>query len=340
MMSTSTTNVLTTNAKGTLFILLALALGAMGVLVARTATEPGGVVIAMLLMTGAVRLGIGAVRHRLPTRAVRTALAVGILIAAGVAVLMYDVAEPLFAQPQDVPSAVGPGPSAGHAAAVARAREVARAAMLEQNLPGVSIAVGMDGDVVWAEGLGWRDVGTQTPVTPRTRFNIGTAASALTAATGAVPGLTGTGTDAPATWSPEHVGEPEEDFPIFTLIRKGIFQPLGLAASEYPLPGDRATFYVPRADDLDPRRGRRLMYLRDLACCAGHRAFSSTPSDLVRFAQATNADSLDGELAGGRVMSLVTRRDMGIVVVVASNIAHADTAALARNVADVFARQP
>ena len=82
------------------------------------------------------------------------------------------------------------------------------------------------------------------------------------------------------------------------------------------------------------------MYMRDLACCgAGKMAFYSTPSDLVRFALATNADSVNGELAGGSVMSLLTRRDHGIVVAVASNIAHADTAALATKVADAFAEQ-
>jgi hypothetical protein len=38
-------------------------------------------------------------------------------------------------------------------------------------------------------------------------------------------------------------------------------------------------------------------------------------------------------------MSLMTRRDNGIVVAVASNIAHANTAALAQKVADTFAEQ-
>jgi hypothetical protein len=38
-------------------------------------------------------------------------------------------------------------------------------------------------------------------------------------------------------------------------------------------------------------------------------------------------------------MSLTTRRDHGIVVAVTSNIAHANTAVLAQNVADVFAGQ-
>ena len=231
--------------------------------------------------------------------------------------------------------------------AIRRARELVRAAIREQNLPGVSVAVGAglpagasakeEGTIVWAEGFGWRDVDTRTPVTPATRFNIGTAASVVTAAAVAPLGLTHTGADSAAEWSPEHIGEPEEDFPLFTIIRHVIFQPIGVAPAEYPLPGDRATFYVPRSDDHDPRRGRRLMYMRDLACCAGRMAFYSTPSDLVRFTMATKADSVNGELAGGSVMSLMTRRDDGIVVAVASNVAHADTAALALKVTDLFA---
>jgi CubicO group peptidase (beta-lactamase class C family) len=218
-----------------------------------------------------------------------------------------------------------------------------RAAIVDQNLPGVSIAVGMGGSIVWAEGFGWRDVVTHTPVTPDTRFNIGTAASVVTAAAVGSTGMTHTGTDSAAEWSPDHIGEPEEDFPGFTAVHDIILRPIGVSAPRQPLPGDRATFYVPttfwRGFTTDPRGGRRLMYMRDLACCAAGKAFYSTPSDLVRFALATKADGVNGELAGGGVMSLMTRRDKGIVVAVASNIAHANTAALARKVADVFAEQ-
>ena len=79
------------------------------------------------------------------------------------------------------------------------------------------------------------------------------------------------------------------------------------------------------------------MYMRDLACCADGMVFYSTPADFVRFARATTAGSVNGELAGGSVMALTTRRDTGIVVAVASNMAHANTANLALKVADVFA---
>jgi hypothetical protein len=285
----------------------------------------------------------------LPTWAGRTALAAGVLIAAFAAFLTHGVtvAAPLFAQPLDVPSVSESAPSAQWAAAVDRARPIVHAAIVEQNLPGISIAVGADlpavalakaGGIVWAEGFGWRDVVTEAPVTPETRFNIGTAASAVTAAAIGSLGLTNTGVESAVAWSPEQIGEPGEDFPPLTMLRHLVLQPIGVAPAEYPLPGDRATFYVPRSDDHNPRGGRRLMYMRDLACCANGMAFYSTPSDLVRFALATKADSVNGELAGGSVMSLMTG-DNGIVVAVASNIAHAKTAALASKVVAAFAEQ-
>jgi hypothetical protein len=328
-------------------IALGLAIAAMGIYVANADDKPGAAVIGMLLMVAGVVLGVRAARNRLPKWATRTALAVGVIVAAFAAFMTHGVVvtAPLFPQLQEVPSVVDSAPSPQHAAAVERARELVRAALLEQNLPGVSVAVGIglpsvasakEGTVVWAEGFGWRDVATRTPVTPDTRFNIGTAASAVAAAVAPL-GLTDTGADSAAEWSPEHIGEPEEDFPLFTIIRHVIFQPIGLAP-EQPLPGNRATFYVPRSDD-NPGRGRRLMYMRDLACCANGMAFYSTPSDLVRFALATNPGTVNGELAGGMVMSLTTGRDSSIVIAVTSNIAHANTSSLALRVGDAFAEQ-
>ena len=318
---------------------LGLAIAAMGLYVADADAAPGAAVLGMLLMAVGVVLCVRAARNRLPMWAARTALAAGVVVAAFAAFLTHRVVvtAPLFPQSQAVPSVVDSPPSPQYAAAVERARELVRSAILEQNLPGVSVAVGAGGTVVWAEGFGWRDVVTRAPVTPRTRFNIGTAASAVSAAVAPL-GLTNTGADAAKEWSPEAIGEEGEDFPPLTLLRHVIWQPLGLMPAEYPLPGDRATFYVPRSDD-NPVRGRRLMYMRDLACCANGMAYSSTPSDLVRFALARNPRSVNGELAGGMVMSLTTARDGGIVIAVTSNIAHANTSALALRVGEAFAEQ-
>ncbi len=341
------TSSVTNPGKASARIVLALAFAAMGIYNA-SSDPPGGAVVGFLLMLAAVLVGVRTARGRVPTWAERLAVAVGALIAGGAAFVIHSnkIEAPLFAQAPGVPSVSASAALPQLAAAVDRARLMVRAAIEDQNLPGVSIAVGIGGvpgNIVWAEGFGWRDIVTHTPVTPDTRFNIGTAARVINPATVTSLGLTNTGTDSAAEWSPDHTGEPEENFPGFTAVHDLILRPIGLSAPRQPLPGDRATFYVPttfwKDDTTDPRRGRRLMYMRHLACCAGKMAFYSTPSDLVRFALATNAESVNGELAGGSVMSLMTRRDNGIVVALVSNIAHANTAALALKVADTFAEQ-
>ncbi len=138
------TSTVTNNVKAAALIALALAIGAMGIYIADADDAPGAAVIGLLLMIGAVVLGVKAARNRLPAWAARTALAVGVLIAAFAAFLTHEVAvrAPLFAQPQDVPSVIDSAPSPQYAAAVERARELVRAAVLQQNLPGVSVAVG------------------------------------------------------------------------------------------------------------------------------------------------------------------------------------------------------
>jgi hypothetical protein len=81
------------------------------------------------------------------------------------------------------------------------------------------------------------------------------------------------------------------------------------------------------------------MYMRDLACCANGMAFSSTPFDLVRVALAADPGNVNGELAGGMVMSLLTGRDGGTVIAVTSNMAHADTSSLALRIGEAFAER-
>ncbi len=329
-------------------IALGLVIAAMGVYVAEADDAPGAGGMALLVMAVGVVLGVRAGRGRLPAWAARTAIAVGIAIAIFAAVVTRSVAAaaPLFPQAQEVPSVAGPATPPQYRPAVDQARALVRQAVRDQNLPGISVAVGAglpaaasaeeDDAIVWAEGFGWRDVGTQTPVTPETRFNIGSAAPVVMPAA-AILALTHTGVDPAAAWSPEHIGEPEEDAPFLALFRHTILQPLGITPAEYPLPDDRATFYVPTAHDNNPARGRRLMRMRDLACCADGMAFYSTPSDLVRVALERHLPSVNGELAGGTVASLLTDPNNGIVVAVTSNMAYADTAALAKAIADAFA---
>jgi hypothetical protein len=109
-----------------------------------------------------------------------------------------------------------------------------------------------------------------------------------------------------------------------------------------------ATYYTPR-DHGDPRTGEELMRPHNLSCYGGAMAFYSNPTDLVRFGlsrvqkdpayvQKDPAYAIDGELFGGNVMSFLTVPNRTIVVAVMSNISHADTSSIARNVADAFTK--
>ena len=95
---------------------------------------------------------------------------------------MEATATPLHPDARAVPSAAHSTPLPKWAEAVAQARLLVRAGLAEQNLPGVSVAVGVGADLVWAEGFGWADLDKQAKVTPDTRFRIGTASTALTSA--------------------------------------------------------------------------------------------------------------------------------------------------------------
>ena len=126
-------------------------------------------------------------------RRVETMLAVGAvgigLIPVAIAGLwgfMSLTATPWHPDPKDVPSvtqAVGAPPSAN---AVEQAREAVRTHLSAQNLPGLSVAVGVDGELVWAEGFGWADLEQRTPVKPDMTFRIGTASTVLTSAAAGV----------------------------------------------------------------------------------------------------------------------------------------------------------
>lgn len=109
---------------------------------------------------------------------------VGTLVAfvVGLHVFMTATATPLHPDLQRVPSVTQRSPSPAWSGSVDRGRQVVRAALAEQNLPGLSVAVGAGGDLVWAEGFGWADLDDRVQVAPDMRFRIGTASTALTSA--------------------------------------------------------------------------------------------------------------------------------------------------------------
>ena len=100
----------------------------------------------------------------------------------GLFVYVTATMTPLHPDPRRVPSVTPSAPLPKWANAVEQGRQLVRATVVEHNLPGLSVAVGAGGDIVWAEGFGWADLENRVPVAPETRFRIGTASTALTSA--------------------------------------------------------------------------------------------------------------------------------------------------------------
>lgn len=123
-------------------------------------------------------------KGRLQKWLIAAALAAGLLPVAILAVwwFMGATAVPLHPDVAAVPTATEAAPDRPWTSAVEEGRQKVLAALTEQNLPGLSVAVGVGGDIVWAEGFGWADLDARVPVTPQTRFRVGTASTALTSA--------------------------------------------------------------------------------------------------------------------------------------------------------------
>jgi len=120
---------------------------------------------------------------RLVSRASLIAVAAVALLAVMVGLPVYmSAATPLHADPQRVPSVASAAPAPRFSDVVERARQLVRTRLAEQNLPGVSVAVGVGRDIVWAEGFGWADVKAGAPLGPETRLRLGTASTLLTSA--------------------------------------------------------------------------------------------------------------------------------------------------------------
>jgi CubicO group peptidase (beta-lactamase class C family) len=123
-------------------------------------------------------------KNRIPILLALIVGTVGLVLAAILGLWAYkSVTTPiLHADVQQVRSVARSTPPPKWTSAVERGRQVMRAGLVQQNLPGLSVAVGVDGETVWAEGFGWADLENQLPVTPETGFRVADASKALTSA--------------------------------------------------------------------------------------------------------------------------------------------------------------
>ena len=125
--------------------------------------------------------------NRIPTWLILIIVVVGGIAAVVVALVGYfQSIPPLHPDPQTLSSVAGAA-SPAWTGAVEKGRQLARAGVIEQNLPGLSVAVGIRGgrggeEIVWAEGFGWADIEKHEAATPGHRFRIGHVSKALTSA--------------------------------------------------------------------------------------------------------------------------------------------------------------
>ncbi|NIP60429.1 MAG: serine hydrolase, partial [Gemmatimonadetes bacterium] len=84
-------------------------------------------------------------------------------------------------------SAQGPGDtyvlaptSSRYGAAIDEARRILRAYMEESWAPGLSVAVAVEGETVWSEGMGYADLENRVPVTTLSKFRSGSIAKSIT----------------------------------------------------------------------------------------------------------------------------------------------------------------
>ncbi len=112
---------------------------------------------------------------------------------AGRSVSYADYASPRAPQSSTGASgtAAAPWPNAAYASAatppeyaqaVAQARTLAQQWLTERGWPGVSLAVGVNGEIVWSEGFGYADIENRVAVWPETKFRVGSVSKPLTAA--------------------------------------------------------------------------------------------------------------------------------------------------------------
>ena len=91
-------------------------------------------------------------------------------------------AYPLHPDPSHMPTVTQSAVPQHWTAVVDRVRETVRASVADQNLPGLSVAVGLGGEIVWAEGFGYADLDRKIAVKPDMRFRIAEVSMPITSA--------------------------------------------------------------------------------------------------------------------------------------------------------------
>ncbi len=96
-----------------------------------------------------------------------------LVVAGGTVWLVSTTSVDLHRDAAAMPSTMGVAPPDRYAGSAEESRRLARALVAGDDLPGLSVAVAVDGEIVWTEGFGWTDIDNRVPITPLTRFRLG-----------------------------------------------------------------------------------------------------------------------------------------------------------------------
>jgi serine beta-lactamase-like protein LACTB len=111
------------------------------------------------------------------TPVVASALALAVLLGGGP---LRGEAGPAGAEATTAAAPTAAPPTTAPATAAATAAAHLRAFQAERRIPGLSVALGRSGEVVWAEAFGVADLSTKTPLTVDSVFPIGSTSKVLT----------------------------------------------------------------------------------------------------------------------------------------------------------------
>ena len=242
--------------------------------------------------------------------------AVVLLIVAGGAV-WFGPRMYVHEDPSTVPSTPADAPKDTYARPVEASRQLARALVVGDRLPGLSVAVAVNGEIAWAEGFGWSGADRRTPLTPQARFRLGALSKPVTAIAAArlhdqrqldldVPVQRYVPAYPEKTWTVTtrqllgdlagvHRIRGDNNDAMPTNHCESLDEAVAMLAGE-PLGMTRTV--VSEADALDdgPAYASRKLFglpagvkearRPDYSCLAGAGAFLSTPTDLVRLGSA------------------------------------------------------
>ncbi|MEZ5402069.1 MAG: serine hydrolase domain-containing protein [Bryobacteraceae bacterium] len=108
------------------------------------------------------------------------------LVIPGMLLFMVVTAPVFYPDPGKAPSVADGDLAPQYLDPVTEARKIVRAHLSAENLPGISVAVGIGDQLVWSEGFGYADLRTHARLTPRHKLRIGTASQLITSAAAGV----------------------------------------------------------------------------------------------------------------------------------------------------------